>query len=201
MADATARAGGEASGPHTVLIIRHGEKPDASHPGQPPFGQDRGGKRDPHSLTPLGWERADKLADLFAGHTVRAPFVRPDRLYAPDYGSQAQDRKRRTYQTLTPTADRLGIRIRTPHPLGDEIAMAHHLAEHAGARILVCWEHHHIPALAAALAHHLGVTTLPANAHTWPEDDYSTALVFTARPGQYVAVQTSEAALPTDPRP
>lgn len=78
--------------------------------------------------------------------------------------------------------------------------MAHHLAGHVGAHILVCWEHHHIPALAAALGHRLGVTDLPANAHTWPEDDYATALVFTAGATHYTTVQTSEAVLPTDPR-
>lgn len=105
----------KATGPHTVMIIRHGEKPDPLHPDRPPFGQDQGGKRDPHSLTPRGWERADKLADLFAAHPVRAPFVRPDRLYAPNYSAQAHARRTYRPSCRPPTGSALssGPRIRS----------------------------------------------------------------------------------------
>ena len=43
-----------------VMVIRHGEKPDGSHPGV-----DAQGKPDDSSLTETGWERAKRLVDLF----------------------------------------------------------------------------------------------------------------------------------------
>ena len=43
-----------------VMVIRHGEKPDDSHPGV-----DAQGEEDDSSLTETGWEWANRLADLF----------------------------------------------------------------------------------------------------------------------------------------
>jgi hypothetical protein len=43
-----------------VMVIRHGEKPDGSNPGV-----DAQGNHDDSSLTAIGWNRANRLADLF----------------------------------------------------------------------------------------------------------------------------------------
>ena len=43
-----------------VMLIRHGEKPDGTDPGV-----DAQGKPDDNSLTATGWERANRLVDLF----------------------------------------------------------------------------------------------------------------------------------------
>ena len=53
-----ATAGGVA--PSTlIMVIRHGEKPDDSHPGIDPNGNE-----DDSSLTEIGWSRAHRLVDL-----------------------------------------------------------------------------------------------------------------------------------------
>ncbi|GAA5513881.1 hypothetical protein Dcar01_02630 [Deinococcus carri] len=44
--------------------------------------------------------------------------------------------------------------------------------------MLVCWEHHNIPPMVAALAEALGVSEIPAAGKQWPDDDYSSALIF-----------------------
>lgn len=181
------------SDPQTIMIIRHGEKP--------PVGGDGvnvEGKSDPHSLTPQGWQRAEALAVFFAGDAVRSPFLRPGTLVAPNYGSNADSH--RPVETLIPCSRSLALHIDTPEAEGHEEKLAKWLIATPTTPVLVCWEHHHIPALAQALAHLVGVTDLPSNANEWPEDDYSTALIFTPSGSRsYSLTQTSEALLPGDP--
>jgi hypothetical protein len=60
-----------------VMVIRHGEKPDGSHPGV-----DAQGNQDDSSLTETGWERANRL--------VRS--VRPGPGSAPTGAGHAEGR-------------------------------------------------------------------------------------------------------------
>lgn len=185
------------AGPASVTIIRHGEKP-ADDPTQPPFGVNPEGGANAHSLTPLGWQRASALATLLLDPHVRAPFVRPTVLVAPSY--DGHETHRRPYQTLMPTGQALPAAIQTPFAEDTEAELASWLASQDGAHVLLCWEHHRIPAIVAPLAQALGVPTeLPANATDWPDDDFWSALVFTASDGAYTLTQTSEALLPGDP--
>lgn len=182
--------------PNSITIIRHGEKPDKD-PTQPPFGVEADGTQNPDSLTPAGWQRAHALADLLTASPVRSPFVRPTLLVAPQYAKDQENR--RPYETITPLSQALAESIQTPFPEDQEKSLADWLAAQDGTDVLVCWEHHRIPAIAGPLAQALGVSDLPANAQTWPDDDFWSALVFTIGTGTASVVQTSEALMPGDP--
>ena len=54
---------GQYTGPDTIMIIRHGEKPAGKNA---PFGIDGTGNQSAGSLTVQGWARAGALAELFA---------------------------------------------------------------------------------------------------------------------------------------
>lgn len=186
------------TGPRTITIIRHGEKPSETDPTQPPFGVEASGKQNPHSLIPQGWQRANALADLLSGDAVRAPFARPTALFAPLYPDHED--MHRPYQTLMPTAAKLGLPIQTPFPEGQEADLAQTILQQAGADVLVCWEHHHLPMIVAGLAPALGLATVPPNGQLWPDNDFWSALVFgpDATGAAYQVFQTSEALLQGD---
>src|SRR4029453_2915632 len=62
-----------------VMVIRHAEKPAGSR-----GGIDAQGKPDDSSLTAVGWQRADRLADLFdpVSGQLRPGLARPTAIYA-----------------------------------------------------------------------------------------------------------------------
>lgn len=185
-------------GPHSITLIRHGEKPDEHDPTKPPFGVDATGAQNPHSLVPTGWQRAKALAALFAATPVRAPFVRPTMLVAPDYaGAEAEHRP---YQTLMPASALLGLPIQTPIPEDAEAELAGLLTQLDAADVLVCWEHHRIPTIVAGLATAFGLKSVPPIGTLWPDDDFSSALIFTLGDAGVTAVQAHEAVLPGDPQ-
>ncbi len=178
----------------TIMVMRHAEKPDAT--GQP-VGVDAFGGSTVHGLTCLGWARARRLADLFSGQTLPPPFVRPTELYAPNFGGA--ERERRAYLTLMPTCQALATPIQAPEPEGHEDKLARHLADTSGQSPLVCWEHHHIPAMATALAGHLGITQVTPRCQAWPDDDYATVLVFAESDAGWTLAEVSPGLLPGDP--
>jgi hypothetical protein len=187
------------TGPRTVTIIRHGEKQSEDDPTQPPFGVDANGVQNPHSLTPRGWQRAHALAAMLTADPVKAPFARPSVLYAPKFKSQEEER--RTYETLMPTASALGWTIQDPIGEDHEPDLAALALSDAGADVLICWEHRRIPGIVAPLASALGIAVVPPVGQLWPDDDFSSALVFRpdAAGSGYVLVQTDEGLLPGDP--
>jgi broad specificity phosphatase PhoE len=138
----------------SIFIIRHGEKPPPGH------GVDAGGKQDEHSLVPLGWQRAGALATLFAGK--RAAFPEPTELIAPKYAKDAS--RERTHQTITPLAALLGVEIESPYKEGKEKKLAGKVAAATSGVTLICWEHDHLPAIAANIPTPPG-TAIPAS---WP---------------------------------
>ncbi|QFP75520.1 hypothetical protein [Deinococcus sp. AJ005] len=174
---------------HTITILRHAEKPSAADSPQPAFGVNEQGRPQAESLTPRGWQRAGALAAVLGSATPPAPFVRPAALFAPAYPDGASHRPG---ETITPLARRLKLHIQTPVPKGQEdILVSDSLLSQSGQDVLVCWEHHHIPAIAAALALALGVNTLTPNGTLWPDTDFSSALVFARQPnGLYTLMQT-----------
>jgi hypothetical protein len=90
------------------LIIRHGEKP-ADPPR--PNGVDIDGNVDDHSLAPVGWQRAGGLVGLFAplGGAQRPGILTPGKLYSPGYGSAQKTAAERTYETIFPLSQLLGL--------------------------------------------------------------------------------------------
>lgn len=135
-----------------IMLIRHGEKP----PGDPPpHGVSAHGERDMESLTVRGWQRAGALASLFApatGKDARHGLSVPRQLYA----CNPHKHSKRTRQTLTPLARKLGIEINEDFSAGDEAELARHARERHGA-VLICWRHHHLH----TLAHHRSSSRQP----------------------------------------
>jgi hypothetical protein len=158
------------SPPAQIYLIRHGEKPADSPtpkaPPSPPFGIDVNGNQDIHSLLPRGWQRSGALAVLFAPTTgpLQAGLHTPMTLLSPDYGKPKKTQAHRTYQTIQGLSARLNVPINTPYPEGQEPALATAVVADYTGVVLICWEHQHIPAIAAALPTVSG-TQIPA---AWP---------------------------------
>ena len=167
-----------------IFIIRHGEKPPEGKPGV----DDVGGPNE-HSLVPVGWERAKALPRLFAGPLARFP--QPTQLIVPDHHGPDPETKYRTYQTLMPLADLLGLSIepREPH----EAKLAEELAEATTGVTLVSWDHKDIPKLAGDIP--TDGTAIPR----WPDDRYDVVWVFEASgKGKYAFSQVPQMLLPGD---
>ncbi|MFE6054393.1 hypothetical protein ACFQ6N_26875 [Kitasatospora sp. NPDC056446] len=152
---ASAARASDPGGEAFVMVVRHGEKPDGSHPGL-----DENGKHDGKSLTERGWARANALPGLFS---PPAPGLRtPARiLAAADQGPLAGAHRMR--QTVTPLAAKLGLTVDTRYAESQESDLAG--AALAGPQpVLICWEHSRIPRIVEAL----GATGSGAPA-VWPD--------------------------------
>ncbi|MEU6972170.1 hypothetical protein AB0A71_31505 [Kitasatospora aureofaciens] len=151
-----------------VMIIRHGEKPDGSHPGL-----DENGKHDDKSLTQRGWDRAKALPTLFA--PPAAGLRTPVRIYAAtDQGPMAGAHRMR--QTVTPLGAELGLTVDTTYAESQESELAG--AALAGAQpVLICWEHSRIPRIVEVLG--ASGSGVPAS---WP-DRFDLAWVFSRPAG------------------
>jgi broad specificity phosphatase PhoE len=156
------------SGPPTIMIIRHAEKPDAGKP----QGVTVDGATDQHSLVVAGWARAGALVGLFApGHDAPpAGLLRPDAVYA-GFGGASDGL--RPLQTVVPLAARLRQNVVTRYGKGDEQGLATELTGRAGAT-LVSWQHDAIPDIVA----HLGQVD-PAPPTKWPGERFDLVWVFT----------------------
>ena len=193
--------------PQQIYVIRHGEKPadpPAASPGQstsapgPPFGVDVDGNQNAHSLLPRGWQRCGALAVLFdpAAGALRAGLRTPTALYSPSYGATGKTQAHRTYQTIQGLAGRLGLPIQSPVPEGQEPTLAQAVWASGGQVVLICWEHHHIPALAAAIPT-VDATAIPTG---WPGDRFDVIWTFALDPatGRYAFGQVPQQLLPGD---
>ncbi|MGH3865322.1 MAG: hypothetical protein ACRDQ4_04130 [Pseudonocardiaceae bacterium] len=185
--------------PELILVIRHGEKPDDPASASPSFGVDSNGNPDRHSLTPRGWQRSGALAVLFApaAGPLQAGLRTPSNLFSPYYGIPAKTVTHRTYQTIQALSQRINVRIETPFAEGQEDDLLQAILDTADQTVLVCWEHHHIPVLAAAVPTSPG-TAIPPK---WPEDRFDLIWCFTRAPGatlQYTFSQIPQQLLKGD---
>jgi hypothetical protein len=160
--------------PRTIMLVRHGEKPDG--PG-PPFGVLPSGEQDLESLSVRGWTRAGALVGLFAPEAdkPRRGLRRPTALFAADPGGSGS---KRPLQTISPLADRLGKPIRVmdiEDEDRDAAAIAGVLLATPGAP-LGSWQHRMIP----PIARYLGKVH-PAVPKKWPDERYDLVWVFTRR--------------------
>lgn len=190
--------------PAQIYVIRHGEKPaDPPTPvaaPTPPFGVDFGGNQSIHSLLPRGWQRSGALTVLFAPAIgpLQAGLLTPTTLFSPDYGKADKTQGHRTYQTIQGLSGRLAVPINSPFAEGQESALASAvIADYTGV-VLICWEHQHIPAIAAALPTVSG-TQIPT---AWPGDRFDVIWSFTlepeASPSAYVFSQVPQQVLAGD---
>jgi hypothetical protein len=170
-----------------VMIIRHGEKPDGSHPGV-----DAKGNPDDSSLTETGWNRANRLVDLFAPaqHPPRSGLARPTAIYAA--GATSDGEGMRTRETVQPLADALGITVNTKFGKGDEKALVKDATARSGVT-LICWQHGEIPAIVEAFR-----AVSPAAPSTWPDDRFDVVWTLTRTTNGWHFAQLPELALPQD---
>jgi hypothetical protein len=172
-----------------IMLIRHAEKP--MHPTGSPRGVDPEGQHDPHSLTVTGWVRAGALVELFAP-SRGAPFAdvpRPDTIYGSAY---AGTHSKRSVQTVSPLAARLGLVVITRFAVGDELNLAREISSRPGAT-LVAWHHESIH----QIAHHLGQVD-PAPPDHWPHDRFDMIWTFTPDQHGWRFAQIPQLLLPGD---
>lgn len=171
-----------------VMIIRHGEKPKKKN-GAP--GIDAQGKVDDHSLTPVGWQRARALADVFDGQGP-APqgLVKPATIYAA--GSRPEGEGARTRETVMPLAEKLGVPVNAAFGKGEEEALAQSVAREPGPT-LISWQHSEIPSIAEAF----GVVN-PAPPSDWPDDRYDVVWRLEKTPAGWQFAQIPQMVLPGD---
>ncbi len=158
--------------PRQIVLIRHAEKPAARAVGINVAGAASG-----RCLTPRGWQRAGALAMLLAPAVgvPRAPLTRPDRLYSPEYENDDRTVNHRTYETILPLGERLGLGIESPHREGHEAKLARHILGRDGGTSLVCWEHTLLHAIASELPLADGSAAVPA---AWPGDRFDLVWLF-----------------------
>jgi|ERR1044071_6074305 hypothetical protein len=153
-----------------IMVIRHAEKP-ANDP--PPHGVTLKGEREKESLTVRGWQRAGALASFFAppNDAFQDPsLARPQFLYASK--PIKRQGSRRPFETITPLAEKLAIRINDHFSRDDLKNMLEEVFLCAGV-VLICWQYEYIPQIAS---HILGnKTTAPRE---WPEDRFDMVWVF-----------------------
>ena len=143
------------------MFIRHGEKPRKD--GSIPLGVTPEGAADIHSLLVRGWTRAGALIPFFQG--VHEGIEPPKVIFAASPGDDASPHGKRASQTVTPLSLARAISLDTRFAVGDESNVAAEILRQDGP-VLVCWEHHNIPLIVAAL----GVSDEAAS--NWPDDRF-----------------------------
>jgi hypothetical protein len=173
-----------------IMIIRHGEKPDEDTSPLP--GINDQGQPDDSSLTKVGWDRANKLVDLFAPAqgNVKPGLARPKAIFAarPTDGGTGQ----RTRETVTPLAKKTGEQIDAGYGKGEEEQLVQDVLKQNGP-VLVSWQHGEIPAITEAF----GKVT-PAPPSEWPDDRFDMVWTLTKTASGWNFAQVPEMVLPGD---
>jgi hypothetical protein len=140
----------------TLIMIRHGEKPEQG------LGQ----------LDCQGLNRALALPDVLI-----SKFGRPDAIFAPNPSVTAFDRGKvynyiRPLATIEPTAIRLGLPVNTRWSAGELAGVQQDLLgpDHAGQLIYVAWEHTLLVQLVRNILEQSGAD--PAAAPPWDSADF-----------------------------
>ncbi len=176
--------------PSLIMFIRHGEKPGKD--GGAPLGVTPEGAADIHSLLVRGWIRAGALVRFFG--SAHDGIETPDVIFAASAGDAASPHGKRASQTVTPLSLARGIRLDTRFEVGSESGVAAKILQQDGA-VLVCWEHHNIPLIVAAL----GIDD--AAAASWPDDRFDLIWLFTSsQPGSYSFTAMNQSLLEGDIR-
>ncbi|MBV9538513.1 MAG: histidine phosphatase family protein [Acidisphaera sp.] len=164
----------------TILIIRHGEKPD---PDDPTLGDGltQAGAPNKHSLVVRGWQRAGSWAALFGPGNASADYPVPDAVFAanpcasPDPSDADASLSKRPWQTILPLCGRLRITPVTQYGVGDENPMLDAVRTLTGT-VLICWEHKRIAeVILPELARGQTLPQLPAR---WRSERFDVVLRF-----------------------
>ena len=170
-----------------VMVIRHGEKPDGSH-----LGVDAQGNDDDSSLTETGWERANRLADLFdpVPGPPRPGLATPKAIYAA--GANDDGEGLRPRETVMPLVARLGLTMNTDYGAGDEKKLVATVITQPGPT-LISWQHGEIPDIAKAFP-----SGTPKPPSDWPDDRFDIVWTFTKTADGWQFAQVPELVLPGD---
>ena len=172
-----------------IMVIRHAERPNGAQGVMPD------GTPNPEALTAIGWQRADALVGLFAppgGHFTDPHLRTPQAIYASGIAHHSDSL--RPQQTVTPLAEKLGLRLNTDFPKGDEAALVR-AATTIGGVVLIAWEHEAIPEIAQLVLG--GNQGIPQH---WPGNRFDLVWVFD-RPdqsGMWSFAQVPQRLLPGD---
>ena len=126
----------------TVLVIRHGEKPDPDNPDRPP-GLTSDGVKDKHSLLIRGWQRAGAWAALFGAKLDGDDFPEPALVYAANPDQQGAPHGKRALETVVPLCARLPITPITKFGVNQESDLVKEVQGLTGV-VLISWEHKRI---------------------------------------------------------
>jgi broad specificity phosphatase PhoE len=170
-----------------VMLIRHAEKPDGELPGV-----DADGNEDDSSLTEVGWQRANRLVDLFdpAQGAPRAGLARPTAIYAAGVTDDGEGQ--RTRETVAPLADRLGLPVETEYGRGQEKKLVDRVVDEQGP-VLISWQHSGITEIADAFP-----SVKPKPPSEWPDDRFDVVWTFTRTDDGWRFAQVPEDLLPGD---
>ena len=143
----------------TVVIMRHGEKPEAG------LGQ----------LTCKGLNRALALPPLLLQR-----FGTPAAIYAPNPAELKKDKGVpyayiRPLATIEPTAIRVGLPVHIEQAMDNIRPLVDQLLAAAPGSYFVAWEHHWAVNMARSLLAAAGAD--PAGVPDWPDDDFGSLYV------------------------
>jgi len=133
----------------TVVIIRHGEKNDATG-----------------NLSCKGLHRAMLLPPVINGK-----FRQLSGIYAPSISTGKSTAHARMFQTVTPLAIQDNLPINSKYDVSATAEIAHEVMKKTGVVLLV-WEHENIPAIAAALG-------VKGDQLHWKDKDFDSIWVIT----------------------
>ena len=163
------------SAPETIMFVRHGEKP--AHKAAP-YGVNKHGEPDDHSLSPRGWSRAGALAALFSHAPLQSHggLTRPARMFAT--GPSHQTKSHREIDTANPTAERLSLTLETKYTHGEEPELAKEILTREDSTLVV-WHHGELPHLLSQFKV-INADEVPS---AWPEDRFDLVWVLQRETG------------------
>jgi hypothetical protein len=132
--------------PAHVILIRHAEKSNGR-------------------LSSKGESRAEAYVGYFTGQPMRPKVGLPTAIYA--FRPQGHKHDVRGVETMTPLSDAIKIPITTTFSKKQVKALVTEIMNdpaYDDRTVLICWEHKHIPLIAAAF----GVKSVP----NWPKGSY-----------------------------
>ncbi|MGC2403387.1 MAG: histidine phosphatase family protein [Acidobacteriaceae bacterium] len=177
-----------------IMVIRHGEKPNGAITGVKASGEPSA-----RDLTVRGWQRAGALACLFAparGALQNDLLAKPAFIFASaavDAPEGGNSRSRRSYETVMPLAELLGIGINLSFSKGDEKALAK-AAQACDGPVLIAWQHENIGAIVNFI---LGAPAAPS---AWPAERFDVVYVLSLNPAddKYSLAQVPQCLLAGD---
>jgi len=118
-------------------------------------------------------------------------------LIAPLYGAENKDR--RTHQTIQPLSEQLGVKIYSPYKEELEAELAKFVSQKVPASVvLISWEHHRIPAIGENI---VGVVNRNEIPKSWPPKRFDLIWRFLREPAGYYFSILPQLLLPGDSHP